>query len=218
MYVLHAVPDWSSLCVHILLEELGLPYRVQSADFDAGDLDRPAFRALNPFGLIPVLETPDGPIFETGAILLWLGDRHRVIPAPESPGRAAYLKWFVYVNASLHGLVMQVLHPYRAAGEAQARAVADTAHARLCDQLALAEAMLQAEDPPWARGEAPSPLAAYLAMLLRWVMVAPHFPDHAIRLDNQPALARMMAALERRPAVQRAAAAEGLPATLFTFA
>ena len=66
MYILHGVYDWGSLVVHLALEELGVNYEFKSVDYEKGALASPAYRALNPVGLVPVLETPQGPIFETG--------------------------------------------------------------------------------------------------------------------------------------------------------
>ena len=118
MYTLYSVPDWASLCIHLALEEMGLPFERRVLDWDAGDVNDPAFRAVSPFGLIPALQTPDGPMFETGAILLWLSERHGLAPAPLSRDRAAFLKWFVFVNTSVHGTALNLLHPYRPAGDA----------------------------------------------------------------------------------------------------
>ena len=91
MYTLHASPDFASFVVHIVLEELGVPYKLHLLDFDAGDLQLPAHLAVNPFGKIPALQTPDGPMFETAAILLWLSDRHNLGPMPHDPARGTFL-------------------------------------------------------------------------------------------------------------------------------
>ncbi|MCB1329029.1 MAG: glutathione S-transferase N-terminal domain-containing protein, partial [Maritimibacter sp.] len=74
MLCLHYAPDNASLIIRIALEELGLPYETRLVDRQAEAQKSPAYLALNPQGLIPVLETPEGPIFETAAILLWLGE------------------------------------------------------------------------------------------------------------------------------------------------
>ena len=75
-YVLHYAPDNASLIIRAALEVRGLPYATQLVDRGTQEQSTPAYRALNPNGLIPVLETPQGPVFETGAILLWLADTH----------------------------------------------------------------------------------------------------------------------------------------------
>ncbi|WP_201722365.1 glutathione S-transferase N-terminal domain-containing protein, partial [Sulfitobacter sp. HI0040] len=85
----------ASLIVRLTLEQGQIPYETRLVDRRAKAQRGAAYRALNPKGLIPTLETPEGPIFETGAILLWLADRHgELFPAPASPARGKALKWF----------------------------------------------------------------------------------------------------------------------------
>ena len=105
MYVLHGVHDWGSQVIHMVLAELGVPFRFNALDFQAGDFDAPSFRALNPFGRVPVLETPDGPIFETAAILLYLSERHSgLAPRSDASDRAQFLIWFKAVLSGDLGL------------------------------------------------------------------------------------------------------------------
>ena len=216
MYTLYSVPDWASLCVHLTLEEIGQPYERRVMDFDAGEMNTPAFRAISPFGLVPALQTPDGPLFETGAILLWLSERHGLAPAPLSSQRTAFLKWFVFVNTSVHQTALYLLHPYRPAGESASRAVAEIAYAKLTDHLAAIEAMILAEKPLWLSTAQTSVLTFYLGMLVRWVVAFPAYPDHQIDLGATPALRAVLAAAEMRPAALKVATAEGLGPTIFT--
>ena len=67
MYVLHYFPDTASLAVRMVLAELGVQHRCQLIDRQAGALNSPEYRAMQPLGLIPALETPNGPMFETEA-------------------------------------------------------------------------------------------------------------------------------------------------------
>jgi len=79
-YRLHYAPDNASLIIRLALDEIGAPYEAVLVDRQAEAQKAPAYLAMNPAGLIPVLETPQGPMFETGAILLWLGeDRKSVV-------------------------------------------------------------------------------------------------------------------------------------------
>jgi GST-like protein len=70
--------------VSIALEELGLPYEVRKVDLGANEQLRPEFLALNPNHKIPVLEDDGLVIWESGAILLHLGEHHdpegRILP------------------------------------------------------------------------------------------------------------------------------------------
>ena len=111
MYVLHYSPDSASMAVRMVLEELNLPYRLRLVNREDGTRDTAGYRALQPLGLIPALETPDGAMFETAAILLWLADRHPgadLAPAPADPARGDFLKWFFYTSTNLHPTLLQV--------------------------------------------------------------------------------------------------------------
>jgi glutathione S-transferase len=92
-YILHYAPDNASMIVRLALEQLNLPYRAQLVDRSVMGQQDAAYLALNPNGLIPVLETPTGPLFETGAILLWLADTHGGLgPAPHATARGDFLR------------------------------------------------------------------------------------------------------------------------------
>jgi len=62
--------------VSIALEELGLPYEVKRVNLQAEEQLRPEFLALNPNHKIPVLEDDGLVVWESGAILLHLGEKH----------------------------------------------------------------------------------------------------------------------------------------------
>lgn len=216
MYVLHAVPDWASLAVHAALAEMAVPFRLNLIDAEGGGLEAPDHRRVQPFGLIPGLDTPEGPVFETGAILLWLSERHGLAPAPGAPERAAFLSWFVFTNNALHTGAMDLLHPHRAGGEACAAAVSAAARTRLIGQLAVMEAMVARDRPGWLSPDAPSVLAIYLSMLLRWMKLFPPIAADAIDCAQFPALQAVARGMETRPAIAAAAAAEGLSGRFFS--
>src|SRR5437868_9059101 len=67
------------------LEEVGQAYEVRVVSFHA--MKEPAHRALHPFGQIPTYEEGDLALFETGAIVLHIAERHPGQPMP-MPGRA----------------------------------------------------------------------------------------------------------------------------------
>lgn len=216
MYTLHFDPDTASTIARIVLEELGVPHSVQHIDRLGGELDSAAYRALNPMGLIPVLETPDGPIFETGAILLWLADRHGALaPAPTAPDRAAFLSWFIFTANTLHPGVMDMIYPARAAGEQAAPAALAQAHAKLLDRFGRIE-QLAATHPDWLHPDRGSILATYLCVLLRWTTAFAADPAFAITAETFPALLALARAQETRPATRRVADAESLGPTPFS--
>ncbi|WP_244982104.1 glutathione S-transferase N-terminal domain-containing protein [Corallococcus exercitus] len=70
------------------LEEMGLPYEVVGMDHPQRDLDTPAYRALNPFGQIPMIDDNGVVVTESGAILLYLARRSGKLMPREAPRRA----------------------------------------------------------------------------------------------------------------------------------
>src|SRR5690242_11716885 len=72
-------PMTSATRVHWALEELGVPYEKIKLDLTAGDQKKPEYLALNPNGKVPLFVDEEGrPIFESLAILLYLGERYGV--------------------------------------------------------------------------------------------------------------------------------------------
>ncbi|TDK43119.1 glutathione S-transferase family protein [Antarcticimicrobium luteum] len=211
-YRLHYAPDNASLVIRLALEARGLPYETALVDRAARQQDGAAYRALNPGGLIPVLETPDGPIFETAAILLWLADRHGgLAPAPDAPARAAFLKWLFFVSNTLHADLRMLFYPGQYVGPDHASALRDRLTARLRGHLALLERAVAAPDWPGGASE------FYLACLLRWMALYPEGFDRGwFTLPGYPALAALCARAEATGAAAAAIRAEGLGATPFT--
>jgi glutathione S-transferase len=133
---LQHVPLSRSLRVRWLLEELGLPYRLETRSF--ADLRRPEHLALHPLGKVPVLADGEVVLFESGAILQHLLERYagdRLEPKAGTPERARYLQWFHYAEATLTpplGLIVrhtmllpesERLAPVAAGGRAEGRRV-----------------------------------------------------------------------------------------------
>jgi glutathione S-transferase len=75
------------------LEEIGLPYEIIGMDHPNHDLDSPAFRALNPFGQIPVIDDDGVVVSESGAILLYLARKSGKLMPRELAGEAQVLRW-----------------------------------------------------------------------------------------------------------------------------
>ena len=86
------------------LEEAGVPYEVRLVSF--GAMKEAAHLALHPFGQIPTYEEGGLVLFETGAIVLHVADRHgRLLPA-DADGRARAIAWmFAAVNTVEPGVL-----------------------------------------------------------------------------------------------------------------
>ena len=79
------------------LEEVGVPYEVRLVSFRA--LKEPAHRALHPFGQIPTYEEGELVLFETGAIVFHIAERHAGLLPGDANARARALMWmFAAVN------------------------------------------------------------------------------------------------------------------------
>ncbi len=99
MIRLHHVPLARSFRVMWLLEELGLDYDVAYYSIRDGSMRTPEFLALSPAGRVPALEIGAEVLFESGAILEILCERHPeagLAPAPGTPDRARYLEMLHY--------------------------------------------------------------------------------------------------------------------------
>ena len=81
-------------------KEIGLAYDTQMIDFGKGDNKKPAFLKINPFGKLPAIQTESGvPVFESGAILLYLADEYGGLKTSEE--RATAAQWVLFANATL---------------------------------------------------------------------------------------------------------------------
>lgn len=213
MYLLHYAPDNASLVIRLVLEEAGLPYQMALVDRSRRDQDGDAYLKVNPAGLIPALETPQGILFETGAVLFWLCDRHGLCPGEAEPGRVTVLKWLFFLSNTVHADLLQLFYPDRyvppEATEAHHRLVS----ARLVRHFALLDRAAADAPGPFAPG---GPLAAYLCPLMRWAVLYPQGQAKWFDLDAYPALARIARLVEARPATLRIAVDEGLGAHPFT--
>jgi glutathione S-transferase len=86
------------LRVRWALEEAGQSYDVRLIGFD--EKDTPAYRREQPFAQVPVLRDGDLTLFETGAILLHLGERHPVLLPRDADARAQVTMWsFAALNS-----------------------------------------------------------------------------------------------------------------------
>lgn len=217
-YRLHYAPDNASLIIRLALEQIGAPYETVLVDRALRAQQAPAYLALNPNGLIPVLETPEGAIFETGAILLWLTERHGLLaPAPGSAERGDFLKWLFFVSNTLHPALRMLFYPSSYAGPDLAAQSALSQHMRGETARHLQKLDdLAGQGRAWFAAETPTVLDFYVACALRWIALYPERDVAPLALCNWPRLQAMTTRLEACGAVRAALDAEGLGARPFT--
>ncbi len=197
-------PGACSIGIHVILEEIGIPFEGEISSTRDGTLYQPSFTAVNPKSKVPTLQRDDGSVLtEFPAIAFWLGRTHpeaHLLPAdPEIEARA--LEAMDYICGTLHPLGFGRL--FRTVNftqdEAQVPAVRARGHEIIGKALALLDHQLEGRE--WLVG--PYTVAdAALFFIEMWgkraeVTLPANITAHFLRM-------------QARPAVQRALAREGL--------
>jgi GST-like protein len=109
--------------ISIMLEECGLPYRVQPIDITQGEQFQPGFVDINPNSKIPAIVDTDGPqgetmtLFESGAILVYLAAKAGKFLPESDRGKYEALQWLMFQMGGVGPMFGQVHHFLRAAAE-----------------------------------------------------------------------------------------------------
>jgi glutathione S-transferase len=178
------------------MEEKGIAYTWQQLDMEAGEHKQPPFTTINPFAKLPALvdtslEAPGGgplTLFESGAILLHLADRHGHEFSGDGDGaaakRALAAQWILFANATL--AVALFVPANREKEFPRLMEVLD-------GQLAGGRSLMGSEPGSW--GVADCAVQAYLAYLPLF------FPQ--LNLEPYPNVQATIAATQARPAYRR---------------
>lgn len=104
MYTLYTSTGTCSLAVNVVLEELGVPYKLEIISLKNGDNKKPEFQKVNPRGSVPVLVREDGKILREGAaIILYLLEKYPNELLPKSgDARTDAIEWLLFANSTLH--------------------------------------------------------------------------------------------------------------------
>lgn len=215
MLQLHYLPGGASLIVHIVLEEIGVPFELVLVDRAKQQHKSAAYLALNPNGLVPVLiDRREGAaplvLYETAAVTLHLSDTQPdagLMPPFGSTERAHAYKWLAWLTNTMQAALVIYFYPERWADDAAGAArIKAHAQAKVGAMLAQLEAEFARHGGPWLLGPAFCLVDVYAFVLCRWTR---GFDRPARALPHlKPWLERVLA----RPAVQRAFATEQLAA------
>jgi GSH-dependent disulfide-bond oxidoreductase len=108
--------------VSIMLEELGLPYKTHAINIGKDDQFKPEFVAITPNSKIPAIVDPDGPggrlpLFESGAILIYLAEKHGKFLPKDARARAITMQWLMFQMGGVGPMFGQTHHFLRNAPE-----------------------------------------------------------------------------------------------------
>jgi glutathione S-transferase len=179
------------------LEEVGEPYEVRLLSFAA--MKEPAHLALSPFGQIPTYEQGDLALFETGAILFHIAERHAGLMPADADARTRVLMWMFAAVNSVEPPILDLMVAKLMEG--------DKPWAR--ERIPLVEERMRARLRQFAThlGDAQWLEGTFSAGDLMMVSVLLRARPSGI-LDEFPNLAAYVARAEARPAYQRAFAAQ----------
>ncbi len=99
---LYSLPTPNGVKASIMLEEVGLPYEPHRIDFESNDQMSAEFISLNPNNKIPAIIDPNGPdgkplpLWESGAILVYLADKTEKLIPQDAAGRYHALQWVMF--------------------------------------------------------------------------------------------------------------------------
>jgi GST-like protein len=188
--------------LHIMLEEVGLAYELVPVNLGKGEQRSPSFLKINPNGKIPAIVDTDGPgggplvLAESGAILIYLGEKtQRLIPR-DARERLAALQWIMFQMAHVGPMIGQLHHFLTSAPSRNDYAIERYRKEgeRLLDVL---EQRLQA--------------SAFIATsdysitdICTWPWIRSWVHTTKQPLGERPALTDWYRAIEQRPAVRRA--------------
>lgn len=200
-YVLYGQAGWGSAVVEAQLAWYGLPMEFRpSGDLLSSADARERLRPLNPLAQVPTLVLPaehGGHVMtESAAIALHLADltgRDDLVPGPQAPERAMFLRWLVYLVANVYPTFTYADIPTRFVKD---EAAAPAFRAEVDDHAKrLWLAMEAAAGAPWFLGGRLSVIDIYLAVMTHWRPRAAWFAEHAPRLHAAAQQAAMLPAL-----------------------
>jgi glutathione S-transferase len=188
--VLYTNPMSRGRIAHLMLEELGVPYRIELVDFDSER--SAAFLALNPMGKVPTIVHRGVVVTEAAAVCAYLADafpQAGLAPAIDDPRRGTYLRWLFFGAGCGEPALLDKASPRQ--NPPPRRAIGYGSYDDVMNGLERA-----IEPGPWILGETFSAADVYVGSLIGWgLMVESLEPRPAFRAYNER--------FGKRPAMQR---------------
>lgn len=171
MYTIYTSPGTGAFAAEAMLEAGNAPWKRAIIDTKNGEHSSAGYLAINPAGQLPALILPDGQLMtESAAICLFLGDAHRdtgLAPQPGDAGRAGYLRWMVYLSATVYEADLRCYYSDRYTSDADgADAVKSCAIEQMNTAFAIIDEHLSRHE--WLADKTMSAADIYMAMLASW--------------------------------------------------
>lgn len=193
--VLYTNPMSRGQIVHWMLEETGVPYRVELIDFKTGQHKSPEYRAINPMGKLPAVTWRGVVVTECAAICAWLADAipaAGLAPGLDDPARGTYLRWLFFGAGCVEQAVTD-----RALGRTHDKP-GTVGYGTYEDTFDTLESALK--PGPWILGDRFSAADVYVGAQINWglafgtVEKRDTFVEYSRRLQARPAAQRAQAA------------------------
>ncbi|MBI2348614.1 MAG: glutathione S-transferase N-terminal domain-containing protein [Deltaproteobacteria bacterium] len=185
--------------VSVMLEEVGLPYKVHPVNLQKDEQFNPEFLAINPNNKIPAIIDPQGPggkpltLFESGAILIYLAEKTGKLMPKESRSRYEVIQWLMFQMGGVGPMFGQAHNFFRYDPQQNSYGVE-----RFNKEVARLYRVMNhrlGETEFLAGGYSIADIATY-----PWVS---RYEMHRTRLEDFPNVKRWFDAISARPAVQR---------------
>ena len=192
MLKLHYAPRTISVAIAIVLEELNIPYEAIRVDFANSEQTKNDYRQINPKGRVPALETPEGILTETPAIIEYIAPQL----VPEDAFAAAKMRELMsFLNGTMHPHHAHGIRGERWADEESS--FADMKR-KLPERMTDCAAHLEEYLPslPYIVGTLEVLADAYLYVVLTWL------PGDGVDISHFPRLVAFQHEMNKRASVQ----------------
>ncbi len=199
MIKLYHAPRTRSVRIYWLLEELALPYELETVAFTPPLPPLRPFAQRSPFGKVPAIQDGDVTMFESGAILEYVLERYgqgRLMPAPGAPQRGPFLQWVHFAEATLFLPLGNIAwHMFRQDAESIPEALADYRTWAAASLDTLEHALSGRDYLLGSEFSGADIMMGYTVECAKWF---------SLLNDNYPSVTAYLARLEARPAFQKA--------------
>jgi glutathione S-transferase len=174
MYTLYYSPGACSMAVHVILNELALPFELNNAGIATGHNRSPEFLKVNPRGQVPVLQDNDLIIREGAAILLHLLEKHHSPLLPQSgTARTTAIEWLMFGNATLHPAYARVFFLLKNAPDGEVKNQLTATAVAMINKL-WAEVETRLEASPYLAGDNVTAADILITVIANWSLRMPH--------------------------------------------